>query len=149
MPYQTTDPRPISAAIAVVMRGIQVLLVRRANPPDAGLWGFPGGKIDQGEPLFDAAIRELAEETGVSAEPLRVITALDAFHHDSTGTLRRHFIMIAVLCRWTAGVPVAADDALEARWIDLTALTDGSLALSRDVAAVADQAATLMAGAPP
>ncbi|WP_256388415.1 NUDIX domain-containing protein [Lutimaribacter pacificus] len=55
---------------------------RRANPPDAGLWGFPGGKIDQGEPLFDAAIRELAEETGVSAEPLRVITALDAFDHD-------------------------------------------------------------------
>ncbi|GGE48179.1 MULTISPECIES: NUDIX hydrolase [Rhodobacterales] len=148
MPYQSTDPRPIPATIAVVVRDTQVLLVRRANPPDAGLWGFPGGKIDQGEPLFDAAIRELAEETGVSADPLRVITALDAFDHDGTGTLRRHFILIAVLFRWIAGVPVAADDALEARWIDLAALTDGSLALSRDVGAVADQAAALMAGAP-
>ena len=104
--------------------------------------------MDQGEPVFEAATRELAEETGVAAEPLRVITALDAVDHDPAGVLRRHFILIAVLCRWIAEVPVAADDALEARWIDLAALTDGSLALSRDVGAVADQAVALMAGAP-
>jgi len=148
LPYQSTDPRPIPATIAVVVRDTQVLLVRRANPPDAGLWGFPGGKIDQGEPLFDAAIRELAEETGVSADPLRVITALDAFDHDGTGTLRRHFILVAVLCRWTAGDPIAADDALEARWIEITALKEGHLALSRDVAELADHAAALMAEVP-
>ncbi|MCR8550012.1 NUDIX hydrolase [Salipiger sp. P9] len=130
------------------MRDTQVLLVRRANPPDAGLWGFPGGRIDPGEPLFDAAIRELAEETGVSADPLRVITALDAFDHDGTGTLRRHFILVAVLCRWTAGDPIAADDALEARWIEITALKEGHLALSRDVAELADHAAALMAEVP-
>ncbi|MCI5112711.1 MAG: NUDIX hydrolase [Marivita sp.] len=148
MPYQPTDPRPIPAAIAVVVRDTQVLLVRRANPPDAGLWGFPGGRIDPGEPLFDAAIRELAEETGVSADPLRVITALDAFDHDGTGTLRRHFILVAVLCRWTAGDPIAADDALEARWIEITALKEGHLPLSRDVAELADHAAALMAEVP-
>jgi 8-oxo-dGTP diphosphatase len=148
LPYQPTDPRPIPAAIAVVVRDTQVLLVRRANPPDAGLWGFPGGRIDPGEPLFDAAIRELAEETGVSADPLRVITALDAFDHDGTGTLRRHFILVAVLCRWTAGDPIAADDALEARWIEITALKEGHLALSRDVAELADHAAALMAEVP-
>ncbi len=40
------------------------MLVRRANPPDAGLWGFPGGKIEFGETVKDAAMRELREETG-------------------------------------------------------------------------------------
>lgn len=148
MPASSTVPRPIAATIAAVIRDRQVLLVRRANPPDAGLWGFPGGKIDQGETLFEAAIRELAEETGVAAEPLRVVTAVDAFDRDETGALRRHFILIAVLCRWTAGEPVAADDALDARWVDLDALQDTSLALSLDVAEVAEQAAALMAQMP-
>ncbi|MEN7538812.1 NUDIX domain-containing protein, partial [Aurantiacibacter flavus] len=55
--------RPIAATIAVVLREGQVLLVRRANPPDAGRWGFPGGKIETGETIEQAAIRELYEET--------------------------------------------------------------------------------------
>ncbi|MGB2200545.1 MAG: NUDIX hydrolase [Pseudooceanicola atlanticus] len=148
MPSPSTAPRPISATIAAVIRDNQVLLVRRANPPDAGRWGFPGGKIKHGETLFEAATRELAEETGVSAEPLRVVTAVDAFDHDDAGHLRRHFILIAVLFRWTAGEPVAGDDALEARWIDLEALNDTSLALSLDVAEVAKQADALMSEVP-
>lgn len=148
MPSPSIDPRPISATIAAVIRDNQVLLVRRANPPDAGRWGFPGGKIDHGETLFKAATRELAEETGVSAEPLRVFTAVDAFDHDATGNLCRHFILIAVLFRWKAGEPVAGDDALEARWVDLKALTDRNLALSLDVVEVADQAAALMSEMP-
>ncbi|MEQ9315148.1 MAG: NUDIX hydrolase [Henriciella sp.] len=144
MTSPSTDPRPISATIAAVIRDNQVLLVRRANPPDAGRWGFPGGKINHGETLFEAATRELEEETGVSAEPLRVFTAVDAFDHDAAGILRRHFILIAVLFRWTAGEPVAGDDALEARWVDLKALNETGLALSLDVAEVAKQADALM-----
>lgn len=136
--------RPIAATIAVVIRGDQVLLVRRANPPDAGRWGFPGGKIEQGEPLFQAALRELKEETGVTAEAIRTFTAVDAFDRGTGGDLRRHFILIAVLCRWTAGDPVAGDDALEARWVDLESLTKADLALSLDVADVAAQGAALM-----
>ncbi|WP_289155094.1 NUDIX hydrolase [uncultured Salipiger sp.] len=144
MPSPSTPPRPISATIAAVIRDNQVLLVRRANPPDAGRWGFPGGKIEHGETLFEAATRELAEETGISAEPLRVFTAVDAFDHDATGSLRRHFILIAVLFRWTEGEPVAGDDALEARWVDLKSLKGTSLTLSLDVAEVAHEAAALM-----
>ncbi|PJE26113.1 8-oxo-dGTP diphosphatase [Pseudooceanicola marinus] len=144
MPSPSTAPRPIPATIAAVIRDNQVLLVRRANPPDAGRWGFPGGKIEHGETPFEAATRELAEETGISAEPLRVFTAVDALDHDNAGHLRQHFILIAVLFRWTAGEPVAGDDALEARWVDLKALKGTSLALSLDVAEVAHEAAALM-----
>nr|WP_205520603.1 NUDIX domain-containing protein [Propylenella binzhouense] len=55
---------PVAATIAAVFHEERILLVRRANPPDAGRWGFPGGKIEAGEPIETAAVRELFEETG-------------------------------------------------------------------------------------
>ncbi|RAB21832.1 ADP-ribose pyrophosphatase, partial [Burkholderia multivorans] len=79
--------RVVPAVIGVVLRDRDVLLVRRANPPDAGRWGFPGGKIEAGEPIADAVVRELAEETAVEVEAVDVFTALDAFGRDDDGTL--------------------------------------------------------------
>ena len=90
--------RPVVATIATVFRDGNVLLVRRANPPDVGKWGFPGGKVDLGECLKDAAIRELFEETGVRATAQRVFTAVDAFDHDENGVVRHHYVLVAVLC---------------------------------------------------
>ena len=138
-------PRPIAATIAAVVRDGHVLLVRRANPPDQDRWAFPGGKIDAGERLPDAAARELLEETGVTAEPLHVFDAVDVFDRDDAGALRRHFILIAVLCRWQAGEPVAGDDAADARWVSLEELDAHSLATSFGVAELAHKAAALSA----
>jgi ADP-ribose pyrophosphatase YjhB (NUDIX family) len=53
----TRNVRAVPAVIGVVVRDRDVLLVRRANPPDAGRWGFPGGKIEPGEPIADAVVR--------------------------------------------------------------------------------------------
>ncbi len=131
---------PVAATIAVVAREEAVLLVRRANPPDQGRWGFPGGKIERGETLAQAAQRELFEETGVRAQASGVLTALDAFGRDDDGTLRQHYVLIAVLCRWIGGEPVAADDALDAAWFEVADLSDDDPAFSRDVARVARQA---------
>ncbi|WP_118134479.1 NUDIX hydrolase [Oceanicella sp. SM1341] len=143
MPPASPPPpeRPVPAVLAVVLRGTEVLLVRRANPPDAGLWGFPGGKVDAGETLHAAALRELGEETGLAAEARHVLTALDVIEHDAAGVLRWHYVLVAVLCRWRAGEPLAADDALEARWVPLAELDAPGLALSADVARVARLAA--------
>ena len=135
--------RPIAATLAVVMRGEQVLLVRRANPPDAGLWGFPGGKIETGETIEVAAVRELYEETAVQGEVQRVFTAVDAMDRDEQGGIRRHFILIVVLCRWISGEPVAGDDALEAAWFDLATLDRVDLAMSFGVQNIAQQAKAL------
>ena len=132
-------PTPIPAVLAVVPRGEEILLVRRANPPDAGLWGFPGGHIDPGEPLAEAALRELQEETGITADSGPVIDALDAFDRQA-GTLRRHFILVAVLCHYREGIPHAADDALEATWVPITELRSGALDLSKDVLRIAEAA---------
>ncbi|MCD1634332.1 NUDIX hydrolase [Martelella mediterranea] len=144
MTEESYPARPIAATIAIVIRAGKVLLVRRANPPDAGRWGFPGGKIERGETLHQAALRELKEETGVNATALRTFTAVDAFDYAADGGLRRHFILVAVLCQWVDGEPVAGDDALEARWIDLDRLSETDLALSLDVAEVAAQAAAVL-----
>ncbi|MFT9637512.1 NUDIX hydrolase [Alcaligenes phenolicus] len=135
--------RPVAATIAAVFREGRILLVRRANPPDAGRWGFPGGKIDAGESIESAAARELLEETGVHAEPRQVFTAVDVFDYDESGRLRQHFILVAVLCEWRSGEPVAGDDALEARWFYLDELDEAQVALSLDVARLARQAALI------
>jgi 8-oxo-dGTP diphosphatase len=132
--------RPIVATIAVVLHGGRVLLVRRRNPPDAGRWGFPGGKIDFGETIEAAAERELFEETAIRGQASHVFTAVDAFDHGADGAVSAHFILVAVLCWWISGEPVAGDDALEARWFDLGSLDDVNLAMSFGVVDVARQA---------
>ncbi|MGV2865995.1 NUDIX hydrolase [Achromobacter sp. ESBL13] len=134
----------MAATIAAVIRDGHVLLVRRANPPDENCWAFPGGKIHAGEPLEIATARELLEETGVVAEPLLVFDAVDVFDRDEAGVLRRHFILIAMLCRWQSGEPVPGDDARDARWVPLSDLEGHELATSFGVARLARKAAALM-----
>lgn len=106
---------PIPAALGIVAREGRLLLVRRANPPDAMYWGFPGGHIEPGETLLSAAVRELREETGVIAKAGHVLTAIDALQYDDKG-LKYHFILVAVVCHWLEGEGTAADDALETGW---------------------------------
>jgi 8-oxo-dGTP diphosphatase len=101
-------PRPIPCVGVVCLRGGQVLLIRRGKPPRQGQWSIPGGRMEMGETVAAAALRELAEETGVQAELLGLIEVLD--HISEHG----HAVLIDFAARWTAGEPVAGDDAMEA-----------------------------------
>jgi mutator protein MutT len=134
-PIMTSAPisRPVACAIAVVVRDHQVLLVSRAHPPDLGRWAFPGGKIELGESVEMAALRELQEEAGVQARADAAFTAIDVFDRDVHAQVRRHFVLVAVRCTWLAGDPVGGDDAAEARWFDIDELTTGKLDLSPHV----------------
>lgn len=115
-------PYPRGGVLAVLRREADgaFLLVRRANAPDAGLWGFPGGKIEAGENLLDAAERELEEETALRARGEKVLTALDSIHRDPKGGIEFHYIIVAVKCVLPEPAgncePQAGDDALEAAW---------------------------------
>jgi ADP-ribose pyrophosphatase YjhB (NUDIX family) len=124
---------PIAAAIAVVLRGEKLLLVRRSHKPDAGRWGFPGGKIEPGETVLAAALRELAEETGVVADAVEVLTAVDVIRRERD--VVHHYVLIAVLCRWRHGDGAPASDAHETGWFDLAAIA--GLDTSPDVERVA------------
>jgi len=120
--------------------GPQVLLVRRANPPQAGHWGFPGGKVEWGEDVGEAAIRELHEETGIEGANPVAFDTIDLILPDLTDRhsgAAYHHLMVAVRLDWRAGTPVASDDALEARWAALAALPHP---LCADVARVAELA---------
>ncbi len=132
--------RPQVAVLAVTRRGDRLLLVQRANPPDAGKWGFPGGRVERGETVAVAAVRELAEETGVVAEPTGVLTALDSIHRDPEGRIQFHFVLIVVGLDWRAGEGAPADDARAVGWWTLAELEASDLPFSRDVLTVARQA---------
>lgn len=95
----------------ICFRGDEVLLIRRANPPRAGEWSLPGGRIEPGESERTAALRELSEETGVSATLGDKIAVIDA---DFEGFSYRLHDYAAV---WTQGEPKGADDALDARFV--------------------------------
>ncbi|CAE6791344.1 MAG: NUDIX hydrolase [Nitrospira sp.] len=138
--------RPTPAVIGVVVREGKVLLVRRNNPPDAGKWGFPGGKIELGETLRVAAAREVKEETGLLVSPNQVITALDVLDRDAQGSLRFHYVLIAVLCDWISGVVEPADDVSDAAWFEIATIGSGERPLSASVPTVAAMAYTLCGG---
>jgi 8-oxo-dGTP diphosphatase len=109
---------PVPAVGVVVLRGDEVLLVRRGTPPRLGQWSLPGGRIEFGETVEAAALRELKEETGVEAQLLGLIEVLDAvFTSRTSGDVIRHYVLIDFGARWLSGEPVAGDDAADARFV--------------------------------
>ncbi|HWL06088.1 MAG TPA: NUDIX hydrolase [Xanthobacteraceae bacterium] len=117
-----TDPRaypdrPFLAASAMVLREGRLLLVRRARPPAHGLFTFPGGVVEIGETVEEALIREVAEETGLTVEPLALAGHRDVIVRDEAGRVHRHFVIVAFLTKWIAGEPVLNEELAEYRWV--------------------------------
>lgn len=124
---------PRLAVLAVVVEDDRVLLVQRRNPPDAGFWGYPGGKVEWGETVETAALRELSEETGVTGDRPEVIGHADAITRDASGAVVFHYHLVAVRCRYAGGIPVAADDAMAAEWVPVADVLARRRQMSRDV----------------
>lgn len=106
---------PVPAVGVVCLKDDQVLLIRRGKAPRLGEWTLPGGRIEPGERLADAALRELREETGVEAEITGLIDVVDGLFPEAG----MHYVLIDYAARWLSGEPVGADDALEARFVPL------------------------------
>jgi ADP-ribose pyrophosphatase YjhB (NUDIX family) len=109
--------RPIVAVLAVVLRGEEALIVQRAQQPNAGRWGFPGGVLELGETVAEGAMRELLEETGIVAKPAGILDVHDAITRDADGRVQFHYLLIAVRGIWQSGEGEPNDDAAACAWV--------------------------------
>ena len=109
--------QPIVAVGAVVIHQNRVLLVRRGQQPGKGDWAIPGGRVELGERMHAAAVREVFEETGVSIQPGELIYYFETIQPDQDGKIRFHYVIFDFMATYLSGEPTPQDDALDARWI--------------------------------
>jgi 8-oxo-dGTP diphosphatase len=108
---------PLVAVGAIVVRDSRVLLVRRGQPPSEGLWAIPGGRVELGETLQEAAEREIKEETGLTIRARNSIYTFDFILRDEAGRVRFHYVIVDLLADFVSGAVQPGDDAREARWV--------------------------------
>ena len=121
-------PGPSLAADAVWIRSGRVLLVRRGRPPFAGRWALPGGFVNPEERVEEAVVRELREETGLSATPVGIVGVYSGPDRDP----RKPVTTVVFAVRGPGGAPQGGDDAADARWVPLREARD--LAFDHDQA---------------
>src|SRR5579872_4205287 len=119
---RTYPARPYIAVSAAVFRDGRVLIVRRAQPPAAGLYTLPGGVVELGETLVEAAMREILEETGLEIAPLTLVGYRQVIIRDGHGRVERHFVILPFAARWVAGDITLNEELAEARWLELPEL---------------------------
>ena len=109
--------RPFIGVGVVVLKGDDVLLIRRGKQPRMGQWSLPGGLQEVGETVAEAAHREVMEETAVEIGEPQVVDIIDAIQHDGDGKVHYHYTLIDMVAPWLAGEPEAGTDAMHAEWI--------------------------------
>ncbi len=108
---------PVVAVGAIVVRDGRVLLVRRGQPPSEGLWAIPGGCVELGETLQEAAEREIREETGLTICARDPVYTFDVIRRTEAGRIRFHYVIVDLMADYVKGDLQPGDDAREARWV--------------------------------
>jgi 8-oxo-dGTP diphosphatase len=110
--------RPLLAASVAVLRDHHVLVAVRGRGLMAGRYSLPGGLVEPGETLAEAALRELREEVGVEAEIIAFLDHVEVIERDDDGRIRHHFVIAAHAARWLGGEPRPGAEAIDVRWVD-------------------------------
>ena len=132
--------RPILAASIAVFRDGRLLIARRGQAPMVGLFSLPGGLVEIGETLREAALRELREEVGVEAEILAFVDHIEPIARDGAG-VREHYVVAAFVGRWRGGEARPGPEADAVAWIDPDAI--GAYPTTPNLPAIVAKAAAL------
>lgn len=115
--------RPYLGASVAVFRSGRVLLARRAKPPYAGDFSLPGGLVETGESLADAALRELREEVQIDARIVAFNRFVEVIGRDGAGRARHHFVIASFAGEWIAGEAEPGPEAGTTVWVEPAGLT--------------------------
>ena len=106
---------PLVGVGAVIVRDHRVLLIRRGQAPLLGEWSLPGGVLECGETLREAAVREALEETGLVVETVDMLGVYERIIREDA-RVRYHYVLVDFLCRPVGGELKAGSDAAEVGW---------------------------------
>ncbi len=113
--------RPHIGVGVMLVRNNKLLLVKRKYNPDAGYWSIPGGHLDLGEKVKEAAVREAEEETGFKTRVTKLAGIIDKIMRDEKGEIEYHYVLINYFVEQIEGppdqAPVPDDDALDAKFV--------------------------------
>lgn len=133
---------PQLAVSAAILREGKVLVMRRARQPALGLFTLPGGRVEPGETLIEAVLREIREETALSIAIEGLAGTHDAILRDAQGVLRQHYVIVAFAARWLAGEVDLNDEHDAFRWIAPIELA--TLATTPGLAAIIERATAML-----
>ena len=106
----------------VIWRGDEFLLVKRGKEPRAGQWSLPGGRQHLGETVRNTALREVAEETGLTISEIKLLDVVNSITPGPSGDIEHHYTLVNFCADWQAGSAIAADDAADVCWTTIDQL---------------------------
>ena len=119
---------PFVGVGAIIIEDARVVLVKRAHPPLQAEWSIPGGVLEVGELVREAAVREAGEETGLIVEAGELLGVYDRVLRNAEKRVQYHYVLIDFLCRRISGELRAGSDAAEVRWFTRDELPGMNLA---------------------
>lgn len=139
---ETDLKRPVPAVGALIIKDDEILLIKRGHEPGAGKWSIPGGSVELGETLVEAVKRETKEETGLDVEVGALAGIYELVVRDDEGDIRFHYILMDYFATANPGVPVAATDAVDCRWVPLSEIRNYDVTKSLNECLIANKLIT-------
>ncbi len=119
---------------ALLIRDKNLLLIKRKYHPDAGYWSIPGGHLNLGERVEDAALRETEEETGFKTRINGLAGIINKIMRDDEGKIEYHYVLLNYFVEQIEEAadkePIANDDALDAKFVPFNELKNYELTSS-------------------